>query len=38
MNIAIIGYGSLIWDLADLAAHVEGPWRRGAGPHLPVEF
>jgi len=38
MNIAIIGYGSLIWDLDDLAAHVAGPWQRGAGPHLPVEF
>jgi hypothetical protein len=38
MNIAIIGYGSLIWDLDDLEPHVAGPWRRGAGPRLPVEF
>jgi len=38
MNIAIIGYGSLIWDLDDLEPHVAGPWQRGAGPHLPVEF
>lgn len=38
MNIAIIGYGSLIWDLDDLEAHVAGPWQRGAGPCLPVEF
>lgn len=38
MNIAIIGYGSLIWDLDDLETHVAGAWQRGAGPHLPVEF
>ena len=38
LNIAIIGYGSLIWDLDDLEAHVAGPWRRGGGPCLPVEF
>jgi len=38
LNIAIIGYGSLIWDLDDLETHVAGPWHRGAGPHLPVEF
>ncbi len=38
LNIAIIGYGSLIWDLDDLAPNVAGPWRRGAGPLLPVEF
>ncbi len=37
MNIAILGYGSLIWDLECLAAHVSGPWRSG-GPALPVEF
>ena len=38
MTIAIIGYGSLIWDLDDLEPHVTGPWQRGAGPRLPVEF
>lgn len=38
MNIAIVGYGSLVWDLDDLAPQVEGPWRRGAGPRLPIEF
>lgn len=38
MNIAIIGYGSLIWDLDNLEPHVAGPWQRGAGPCLPVEF
>ena len=37
MNIVILGYGSLIWDLDNLAAHVSGPWRDG-GPALPVEF
>jgi hypothetical protein len=37
MNIAILGYGSLIWDLDTLAGHVSGPWR-GGGPALPVEF
>ena len=38
MTIAIIGYGSLIWDLDNLEPHVAGPWQRGAGPRLPVEF
>lgn len=37
-RIAILGYGSLIWDLDDLAPHVEGGWRMGAGPALPLEF
>lgn len=36
--IAIIGWGSLIWDLDDLAPKVAGPWRRCVGPVLPVEF
>ena len=35
---AVIGYGSLIWDLDDLTAHVEGQWTLYAGPRLPVEF
>ncbi len=38
MTIAIIGYGSLIWDRDDLEPHVIGPWQRGAGPLLPVKF
>lgn len=37
-RIAVIGWGSLIWDLDDLAPKVEGPWLRGAGPVLPFEF
>jgi hypothetical protein len=36
--IAVIGWGSLIWDLDDLAPKVEGPWRMRAGPLLPMEF
>ena len=35
---AVIGYGSLIWDLEILAPHVELPWHMGAGPALPMEF
>jgi len=38
MSIAIIAYGSLIWDEECLAPHISGGWRRGAGPRLPVEF
>ena len=38
MRIAIIGYGSLIWDLENLAPHVTGSWQLGTGPALPVEF
>ena len=38
MRIAVIGYGSLIWDLDDLAPKVRGDWQLGAGPPLPVEF
>lgn len=36
--IAILGYGSLIWDLDDLAPRVRGEWRMAAGPALPLEF
>jgi hypothetical protein len=36
--IAILGWGSLIWDLDDLAPKVEGPWAMRAGPRLPMEF
>lgn len=35
---AIIGWGSLIWDLEILTPHVELPWRMDAGPSLPMEF
>ena len=34
----VIGYGSLIWDLDDLAPHVEGQWTHYGGPWLPLEF
>lgn len=37
-RIAIIGWGSLIWDLDDLAPKVAGGWAMGAGPRLPLEF
>lgn len=36
--IAIIGWGSLIWDLDDLAPKIAGPWRMRVGPRLPMEF
>lgn len=36
--IYILGYGSLIWDLDDLAPKVTGPWQMGVGPHFPLEF
>jgi hypothetical protein len=35
---AILGWGSLIWDLDNLATHVQGDWAMGAGPELPMEF
>ena len=38
MRIAIVGYGSLIWDLENLSPFVSGDWQLGAGPHMPVEF
>lgn len=34
----MLGWGSLIWDLDDLAPHVALPWRMRAGPRLPMEF
>lgn len=37
-RIAVIGWGSLIWDLDDLAPKVEGSWMMRAGPELPFEF
>jgi hypothetical protein len=37
-RIAVIGWGSLVWELGGLAARVEGDWRRGEGPVLPIEF
>ncbi len=38
MAYAILGWGSLVWDLDDLAPKVRGGWAMGAGPVLPVEF
>lgn len=38
MSVAIIGFGSLIWDPAGLSPNVKAPWQRGAGPVLPLEF
>lgn len=35
---AVIGWGSLIWDLDTLAPHVELPWLMRAGPALSMEF
>jgi hypothetical protein len=35
MKIAILGWGSLVWDKRDLATACE--WQRG-GPVLPIEF
>ena len=35
---AVIGWGSLIWDLENLAARVEGGWRMREGPLVPLEF
>ena len=37
-RIAILGWGSLIWDLEILAPHVAGDWLMEAGPSLPMEF
>lgn len=36
--IAVLGWGSLLWDLDGLAAQVEGAWALRAGPVLPMEF
>ena len=38
MAIAILGWGSLLWDLDDLAPHVRLPWHMQGGPTLPMEF
>lgn len=37
-NYAVLGWGSLIWDLDDLAPKVTLPWRMREGPRLPMEF
>ena len=37
-QIAIIGWGSLIWDLENLVPHVHGSWQMRKGPELPLEF
>ncbi len=37
-RIAIIGWGSLIWDIEILAPYVTGDWQMNAGPQLPMEF
>lgn len=37
-RIAILGYGSLIWDLEILQPHISGPWAMAAGPAFPMEF
>ncbi len=34
----MIGWGSLIWDLDDLAPKVRGSWAMSDGPALPLEF
>ncbi len=38
MRIAVVGYGSLIWDLENLSPFVDGDWQLGTGPQMPVEF
>ncbi|OUS07727.1 hypothetical protein A9Q96_05050 [Rhodobacterales bacterium 52_120_T64] len=37
-RIAILGWGSLIWDLEALTPHTTGDWALEAGPRLPMEF
>ena len=37
-KIAVIGWGSLLWDLDDLTPHVSGDWQVADGPRLPFEF
>jgi hypothetical protein len=37
-RIAILGWGSLLWDLDDLGPRVSGAWAMRAGPRLPMEF
>ena len=38
LRIAVLGWGSLIWDLDNLAPHVAGDWEMAGGPALPMEF
>ncbi|MFQ5624857.1 MAG: hypothetical protein ACE5FS_15850 [Paracoccaceae bacterium] len=38
MRIAVLGWGSLLWDLDDLAPKVAGDWQMRGGPELPMEF
>ncbi|QPH55314.1 hypothetical protein [Pontivivens ytuae] len=38
MKIAILGWGSLIWDIENLEPHVAGDWHMRGGPELPMEF
>jgi hypothetical protein len=38
VRIAILGWGSLLWDLDDLGPHVTGGWVTRGGPRLPMEF
>ena len=35
---AIIGFGSLLWDVETLGPQVVGPWEYYTGPILPLEF
>ncbi|MGB0507732.1 MAG: hypothetical protein ACPGGK_16215 [Pikeienuella sp.] len=37
-RIAVIGWGSLIWDIDNLAPYVSGEWMMRGGPALPMEF
>ena len=37
MKIALLGWGSLIWEPGSLKGHVRGGWKTG-GPELPLEF
>ena len=37
-QIAILGWGSLIWDLEILTPHTTGEWLMEHGPRLPMEF
>ena len=37
-KIAVIGFGSHLWDLDDLAPKVSGEWKMYEGPILPLEF
>lgn len=37
-RIAILGWGSLIWDLEILTPHTTGDWLMEQGPRLPMEF